>query len=142
MRIDTRVHHDVVIIEPKGRITIETEAQFTEAIRTLLEAGPRQLVLNLVDVPYIDSIGLGAIVQAYTSARRHGGDLKFLHVRHRNRQLMAITRLLTVFEAYDTEDEVERSFDADCDEPFSSGLSVPEPATPDIPRGWASSRRV
>jgi anti-sigma B factor antagonist len=120
MEINTRVNHDVVIIEPKGRITVETEAQFTEAIRALLEAGPRRLVLNLVDVTYIDSAGLGAIVQAYTTTRRRGGDLKFLHVRHRNRHLLAITKLLTVFEAYDTDDEVERSFDADYEESFSS----------------------
>jgi len=117
MRIDTRVHHDVVIIHPKERITVETEAQFTEAVRTLLEAGSRRLVLSLADVPYIDSFGLAAIVHAYKCTRRRGGDLKLLHVRHRNRQLLTMTKLLTVFEAYDTEDAVERSFDdADCEE--------------------------
>ena len=91
MRINTRLHHDVVIIEPKERITVETEAQFTEVVRTLLKAGPRRLVLSLVDVPYIDSMGLGAIVQAYTSARQRGGDIRLLHVKHWNRQLLAIT---------------------------------------------------
>jgi len=120
MQIDTRVHHDVVIIQPKERITVETGAQFIEVVRTLLEAGPRRLVLSLLDVPSIDSVGLAAIVQAYTSARRRGGDLKLLHVRHRNRQLLTTTKLLTVFEAYDTEDKVERSFDADCEASFSS----------------------
>jgi len=120
MQIDTRVHHDVVIIEPKERITVDTEAQFIEVVRALLEAGARRLVLNLIAVPYIDSVGLSAIVQAYTSARRRGGDLKFLHVRDRNRQLLKITRLLTVFEAYDTEDEVERSFAAGCEASLSS----------------------
>ena len=119
MQINTRVNHDVVLIEPMGRITVETEAQFTAVVQTLLGAGSRRLVLDLVDVPYIDSIGLGAIVQAYTSTRRRGGDLKFLNVRHRNRQLMATTKLLTVFEAYDTVDEVERSFDAEPEELFS-----------------------
>ena len=120
MQIDTRVHHDVVIIEPKERMTLDTEAQFTEVVRALLEAGQRRLVLNLIAVPNIDSVGLAAIVQAYTSARRRGGDLKLLHVRDRNRQLLTITKLLTVFEAYDSEDEVERSFDADCEASFSS----------------------
>jgi len=120
MRIDTRVHHDVVIIQPKERITVETDAQLTEMIRTLLEAGSRRLVLNLVDVPYVDSDGLAAIVQAYTATRRRGGDLKLLHVRDRTRQLLSVTKLLTVFEAYDTEDAVERSFDARSDASLSS----------------------
>ena len=120
MRIDTRVHHDVVIIQPKERITVETDAQFTEMIRTLLEAGSRRLVLNLVDVPYVDSDGLAAIVQAYTATRRRGGDLKLLHVRDRTRQLLTVTKLLTVFEAYDTEDDVARSFDANADASFST----------------------
>ena len=120
MRIDTRAHHDVVIVQPKDRLTVETAARFTEAIRTLLEAGSRHLVLNLVDVPYVDSDGLAAIVQAYTATRRRGGDLKLLHLRDRTRQLLAVTKLLTVFEAYDTEDEVERSFDANSDASLAS----------------------
>ena len=120
MRIDTQIHHDVVIIQPKGRITVETDTQFTGLIRTLLEAGSRRLVLNLADVPYVDSDGLAAIVQAYTATRRRGGDLKLLHVKDRTRQLLAVTKLLTVFEAYDTEDEVERSFDANSDASLAS----------------------
>ena len=126
MQINTRVNHDVVLIEPKGRITVETERQFTEAVGMLLETGQRRLVLDLVDVPYIDSVGLGAIVQAYTSTRRRGGDLKFLHVRHRNRQLLVTTKLLTVFETYDTMDEVERSFDGGVSEPSGSQFLVVE----------------
>jgi anti-sigma B factor antagonist len=120
MRIDTRVYRDVVIIQPRDRITEENGAQFAEAVRALLEAGPRRLVLDLIDVPWIDSIGLAAIVQAYTLTRRRGGDLKLLRVGRRNRQLLTITRLLTVLEAYDTEDDVQRSFDVDCEESFSS----------------------
>ena len=120
MRIDTRVHHHVVIVEPKERITVETAADFTETIRTVLDAGSRHLVLNLVDVPYVDSDGLAAIVQAYTATRRRGGDLKLLHLRDRTRQLLAVTKLLTVFEAYDTEDAVERSFDGRSDASLSS----------------------
>jgi anti-sigma B factor antagonist len=120
MRIDTRIHHDIVIIQPNERITVETDAQFTAMIRTLLEAGSRRLVLNLVDVPYIDSDGLAAIVQAYTATRRRGGDLKLLHLRDRTRQLLAVTRLLTVLEAYDTEDEVARSFNANSEASLST----------------------
>jgi len=113
MRINTRVHHDVLIIAPDERLTIETEAQFTEAVRTLLDGGSRRFALDLADVPYIDSVGLGAIVQAYTSARRRGGDLQLLRTNSRIRRLLAITRLNTVLRTFDTEDELERSsFDA------------------------------
>ena len=127
MQIDTRVNHDVWLIEPKGRITVETEAQFTRVVSALLEAGRRRLVLDLADVPYIDSVGLGAIVQAYTTSRRRGGDLKLLHVKHRNRQLLVTTKLLTVFEVYDTEDEVARSVDGRREEMSPVQASVPEP---------------
>ena len=116
MRINSRVHHGLLIIEPKERLTIETEPQFTEVVRTLLDAGPRRCALDLVDVPYVDSVGLGAIVQAYGSARHRGGDLKLLHASKRIGRLLAITKLFTVLKTYDTEDEVERSFDADCEE--------------------------
>jgi anti-sigma B factor antagonist len=114
MRINTRVHHDVLIVAPKERLTIESEAQFTEAFRTLLDGRSRRFALDLGDVPYIDSVGLGGIVQAYTSVRRRGGDLKLLRPNRRIGRLLAITRLNTVLKAYDTEDEVVRSFDADC----------------------------
>jgi anti-sigma B factor antagonist len=120
MRIEIRTQHSVVIIQPKEPIAIETEAQFTAVIGRLLEGGRRRLVLDLEEVPYIDSLGLGAIVHAYVSSRRLGGDLKLLHVKRRNRQVLAITKLLTVLETYDTEDEVEGSFAAECEESMSS----------------------
>jgi anti-sigma B factor antagonist len=111
MRIDQRVHNNIVIVEPRGRLTVETELEFTAAIRGLLDTGWRRLVLNLADVPYIDSCGLGAIAQAYVSSWRRGGELKLLNVTDRNRHLLTITKLLTVLDVYDSEDDVERSFD-------------------------------
>jgi anti-sigma B factor antagonist len=116
MRIDTHLHHDVIVLEPKGRITIETEAPFTNAVRALLDAGPRRFAVDLVEVPYVDSVGLGAIVQAYTSVRRRGGDLKLLRPNDRVRRLLTITRLCTVLKTYDTEDDARRSFDSMCEE--------------------------
>ena len=91
MRVDQRIHRDIVVIEPQGRLTIETEADFVQAVRGLLDAGRVRFVLNLAGVPYIDSSGLGAIAQAYTSAWRRGGDLKLLNVSGRNLQLLTIT---------------------------------------------------
>ena len=111
MWVNERICNDVVFIEPKGRLTVETEADFVGAVRRLLDAGRIRLVLNLADVPYIDSSGLGAIAHTYTSAWRRGGDLKLLNVRARNRQLLTVTKLLTVFEVFDSEEEAARSFE-------------------------------
>jgi len=91
MRITTRLRRDVAILEPDDRVTVETEPQLTETVRSLIECGQRRFVLDLGSVPYIDSVGLGAIVGAYTAARRRGGDLKLLHVRGHNRHLLAVT---------------------------------------------------
>ena len=111
MRVQQRIRDDIVIIEPQGRLTIETEAEFVQAVRGLIEMGRTRLILNLADVPYIDSSGLGAIAHAYTSAWRRGGDLKLLNVGKRNLQLLTVTKLATVFELFDSEDNAVRSFD-------------------------------
>jgi anti-sigma B factor antagonist len=112
MEIGERVCRDVVIVEPTGRLTEENELQFRETFRRLLEQGRTRLVLNLAGVPSIDSVALGAIAQAYISARRRGGELKLLHVTGQSHQLLATTKLLTVFETFDSEHEAELSFSA------------------------------
>ena len=96
MKIAERISDDVLVIEPKGRLTIETEPEFASYFIRLLEAGHRHFALSLAEVPYIDSVGLGAIVRAYTSARRRGGDFKLVDVEGKNRHLLEITKLLTV----------------------------------------------
>ena len=111
MWVNERICNDIVFIEPKGRLTVETEADFVGAVRRLLDAGRIRLVLNLADVPYIDSSGLGAIAHTYTSAWRRGGDLKLLNVKARNRQVLSVTQLLSVFEVFESEEEVVRSFE-------------------------------
>ena len=112
MRIDEHVRNHVVVVEPRGGLTVETEADFTGAVRRLLTAGHSRLVLNLAHVPRIDSCGLGAIAQAYVSVWSRGGMLKLLHVSARNLQLLAVTKLSTVFEIFDSEEAAERSFGA------------------------------
>ena len=106
MRIGYRVSNNVIVIEPQGRLTVETELEFASYFIRLLEAGHRQFALSLAEVPYIDSVGLGSIVRAYTSARRRGGDLTLLHVEGRNRHLLEITKLLTVLQAERSEEEL------------------------------------
>jgi len=117
MEIDIRILDGIAVLEPKGRLTLETQPEFTKAVRRLFDAGHIRLVLDLAAVPYIDSCGLGAIAHAYVSARRRGGDLKLLHVRDRNLRILTITKLLTVFDVCESDHEVIRGFDAD-----SSGL--------------------
>jgi anti-sigma B factor antagonist len=76
----------------------------------LIQQDRKQLVLNLADVPYIDSAGLGEIVRTYTTVSRQGGKLKLLNLTKRITDLLAITKLLTVFETYDTEKDALASF--------------------------------
>ena len=110
MRIDEVVRGEVVIMRPKGRLTLETEGEFREAVRRLFDIGRTRLVLDLANVPYVDSCGLGAMIQEFISARRRGGGLKLLNVCGHIRHLLAVTKLLTVFETFESEDAAARSF--------------------------------
>jgi anti-sigma B factor antagonist len=110
VKVNERIRHNIVIIDPKGRLTLETEAVFAEVVDKRLQAGCANLVLDLERVAYIDSAGIGSIVRAYCSAQRQGGRLVLLHVTGKNKQVLGITKLLTVFDVYDTEAEAERSF--------------------------------
>ena len=77
---------------------------------SLVEKGTEKIVLNLEDVPYVDSAGLGEIVRCYTTVSRKNGELKLLHLTKRIHDLLSITKLLTVFDTYDTESEAVNSF--------------------------------
>lgn len=110
MRIHETVRNGVVVLAPRGRITVETEAEFSQAVRRLIETGQTRLVLNLAEVSSIDSCGLGAIAQAYVSAWLRGGTLKLANVARRNYRLLSVTRLDTVFEVFDSEEEAVGSF--------------------------------
>ncbi len=79
---------------------METEAGLKDVVHRQLAAGRVHLVLDLALVPYIDSCGLGTVVQAHLSASRGGGELKLLNVNGRNRQLLTVTRLLSVLQMY------------------------------------------
>jgi anti-anti-sigma factor len=93
----------VTILDIDGPITEETSDQFRGAVRPLVLRDRANVVINLRAVPYLDSAGLGEIVCAYTTATRMGGTLTLLHVTARVRQLLAITRLLAVFDVFDAE---------------------------------------
>lgn len=113
MQIDERATGDVKILDMKGRVTLgEGDELLKDKINSLLNQGHRKIILNLADVPYIDSAGLGEIVRTYTTVSRQGGSLKLLNLTKRITDLLSITKLLTVFETFDSEDDAVRSFSA------------------------------
>jgi anti-sigma B factor antagonist len=113
MQIDQRAVGDVVVLDLKGKITLgEGDELLKDKVNSLVNQGHRKIVLNLADVPYIDSAGLGEIVRTYTTVSRQGGSLKLLNLTKRITDLLSITKLLTVFETFESENEAVRSFSA------------------------------
>ena len=111
MQIEERGVGDVVVLDLKGTITLgEGDELLKDKINSMLASGKKKLVLNLEGVPYIDSAGLGEIVRTYTTVSRQGGSLKLLNLTKRITDLLSITKLLTVFETFDSESEAVRSF--------------------------------
>jgi len=113
MQIAERLVGDVMILDISGKMTLgEGDELLRDKVNSLLHQGHKKLVLNLEGVPYIDSAGLGEIVRTYTSVSRQGGKLKLLNLTKRIQDLLSITKLLTVFETYDVEQEALKSFGA------------------------------
>ena len=113
MQIEQRGVGDVVILDLKGKITLgEGDELLKDKVNSLVNQGRKKIVLNLAEVPYIDSAGLGEIVRTYTTVSRQGGSLKLLNLTKRITDLLSITKLLTVFETYDSENDAIRSFSA------------------------------
>ena len=111
MQIEERAAGDVTLLDRKGKMTLgEGDELLKDKINSLALQGRRKIVLNLADVPYIDSAGLGEIVRTYTTISRQGGQLKLLNLTKRIEDLLSITKLLTVFETYDSEADAVRSF--------------------------------
>jgi len=106
MVLNARRLDDVVILDLSGRITMgEGTLILRERIQKLLQAGDRKFLLNLADVDYIDSSGLGELVSSFTAVRNNGGLLKLLSLTKRVQDLLQITKLLTVFEVFNSEAE-------------------------------------
>lgn len=113
MQIVERTAGDVLILDVKGRITLgEGDELLKDKVNSLLNQGLKKIILNLAEVPYIDSAGLGEIVRTYTTVSRQGGHLKLLSLTKRITDLLSITKLLTVFETFDSENEAVQSFSA------------------------------
>lgn len=112
MHISERTIGEVVLVDVSGKITLGDggDTMLKDKLRSLVQQGQRKLILNLADVSYVDSAGLGAIVQSYTTVTNQGGGLKLLNATKRIQDLLAITKLLTVFDTYDNEAEAVTSF--------------------------------
>lgn len=111
MQIEERVVGDVTILDLKGKITLgEGDEALKDKINSLTLQNRRQILLNLEGVPYIDSAGLGEVVRTYTTVSRQGGQLKLVNLTKRIEDLLSITKLLTVFETFDNEDDALKSF--------------------------------
>ena len=111
MQIEERPNGDVIILDLKGKLTIgEGDELLKDKINSLIQQGQKKLVMNLEGVPYVDSAGLGQIVVAYTTVTKQGGSLKLLNLTERIENLLTITKLLTVFDVFKTEQEALQSF--------------------------------
>jgi anti-sigma B factor antagonist len=102
---------DVTILDLRGEVRIgEGSIALRDAIRNLADTGKNKLLLNLAGVSYIDSSGIGELIANYTTVSRQGGQLKLLKLTDRVQNLLVITKLLTVFDAYEDEAEALKSF--------------------------------
>ena len=111
MQIEERAVGEVVVLDLKGRVTLgDGDELLKDKVNSLVNRGFKKIVLNLAEVPYVDSAGLGEIVRTYTTVSRQGGSLKLLNLTKRITDLLSITKLLTVFETFDTESEAVKSF--------------------------------
>ncbi|HEY3026804.1 MAG TPA: STAS domain-containing protein [Pyrinomonadaceae bacterium] len=102
---------NVSVLDMDGNIRIsDSSVTLQEAIRGLLAEGRNQVLLNLARVGYIDSLGLGELISIHITLKKNGGQIKLLHLTQRLRELMTITKLLTVFDVYEDEAEALDSF--------------------------------
>ena len=109
--IKTKETDGVAIIELSGRLTLgEATGKVREAVRGIVTKGNQKVVLNLKEVSYIDSAGLGEVIGAYTSVKNQGGDMKLVGASGRALDLLQVTRLLTLFEFFEDEASAIRSF--------------------------------
>ena len=113
MSFAARTAYDVTILDLSGKITIgDTCAELRRAIRDLLKSGQKNILLNMGEVSYMDSSGIGELVSAYSTVSTQGGQLKLLNLTKRLEEVLAITKLLTVFECYADEGRAVQSFRA------------------------------
>ena len=111
IKANTRQVDGVTVVDLSGRITLgEGSTILRDTVRELLGRGQKKILLNLGDVNYIDSSGIGELVSGYTTVTNQGGQLKLLNLTKKVRDLLQITKLYTVFDVFDEETTAVRSF--------------------------------
>ena len=111
MKVKTQMEGDVAVIHVSGKLMGGPDADvFKETIRNLLDEGYKNVVVNMSQVPFINSTGLGILISAYTTLRKEDGILKLTNVTERIDSLLMITKLGTIFETYSSEDKAVESF--------------------------------
>ena len=111
LNISERQAGDVTILDLNGKVTLgEGSVALRTAIRRLLGEGKNKILLNLAGVGYIDSSGIGELVSSFTAVNKEGGQLKLLKLTQKIQDLLAITKLLTVFDVFDDEGDALGSY--------------------------------
>ena len=111
MKIETRTVGDIRILDCSGKITLgEGTMAIRNKVRDILNRDVKKIILNLADVNYIDSSGIGELVSTYTTVTNNGGQLKLLNLTKKIQELLAITKLLTVFQVFEDEQAALDSF--------------------------------
>jgi anti-sigma B factor antagonist len=109
--IHERDREGIAILDLDGRLTVGNEmATYRETMRKLIDAGTRSIILNMAKVDYVDSTGLGALVMTYTTLNKAGGKIKLLNLTRRSIELLVMTKLTTIFEVFDDEQNSVNSF--------------------------------
>jgi len=112
MKASVRQVEGVIVVDLSGRIKLgEGSVTLRETVKDLMSKGHKKILLNLGDISYIDSSGIGELVSAFTSVRNQGGELKLLHLTKKVHDLLQITKLYTVFDIKDDETVAIRAFD-------------------------------
>ncbi len=112
MKASVRQVESVIVVDLSGRIKLgEGSTTLRETVKDLMSKGHKKILLNLGDISYIDSSGIGELVSAFTSVRNQGGELKLLNLTKKVHDLLQITKLYTVFDVKDDETAAIRAFD-------------------------------
>jgi anti-sigma B factor antagonist len=110
-KLSPRQVGDVTVVDVSGRITLgEGSSNLRDGLREMVSKGNKKILLNLADVSYIDSSGIGELVAGFTSVANAGGQLKLMNLTKRVKDLLQITKLYTVFDVFDSENTAVRSF--------------------------------
>jgi len=113
MKINERKLNDVTVLDLDGRLVLGADRQFGHFVDAHIAAGGRKLIVNLAKVGYVDSSGLGELIAGYMAMQKVDGQIKLLHLKDRLSNLLITTKLITVFETFDSESAAVSSFTPD-----------------------------